>query len=264
MTTITVADARVHYEEFGSGEGVPLVLVHGTGSAGAGLTWGDLAPRFAERRPVVTVDLSGSDRTEDEGGPLTVEGLADQVSAVVGAVSRGPVDLLGFSMGAPVAAAVAALRPEQVRRLVLVSGWAHTDGDEYLRNLFTLWLRLGSLDADAFGRSVTMTGFSQSFLNTIGRDQVEQLIPNMPPTPGTLRHVELDTRVDIRKLLPRISARTLVVGARHDATVPVAHSKALHAAIAASDYAELDAGHVVFFEQPDAFLGAVTRFLDAG
>ncbi|MFR9723513.1 hypothetical protein ACL02R_09090 [Streptomyces sp. MS19] len=105
-------------------------------------------------------------------------------------------------MGAPVAAVVAALRPEQVRRLVLVSGWAHTDGDEYLRNPFTLWLRLGSLDADAFGRSVTMTGFSRDFLNTIGRDQIEQLIPDMPPTPGTLRHVELDTRVDIRELLP--------------------------------------------------------------
>lgn len=261
--TVTVADARVHYERTGTGSGPALVLVHGTGSSGAGLTWGQIAPRFADTRTVITPDLSGTDHTTDAGEPLTVEGLAAQVIAVVEDAGTGPVDLVGFSMGAPVTAAVAALRPDLVRRLVLVAGWAHTDGDEYLRNLFTLWQQLGDSDPAAFGRSVTMTGFSRGFLNAIGRDQVEQLIPNMPPTPGTLRHVALDTRIDIRDLLPRIQARTLVLGGAQDATVPVEHSRALHAAIADSTYAELDAGHVMFFEKADEFIKVVADFIEA-
>lgn len=183
--------------------------------------------------------------------------------AVIEDAATGPVDLLGFSMGAPVTAAVAALRPDLVRRLVLVPGWAHTDGDEYLRNLFTLWQQLGRTDPAAFGRSVTMTGFSRTFLNAIGREQVEALIPNMPPTEGTLRHVDLDTRVDIRHLLPRVQAPALVLGATRDATVPVEHSRALAAAIPHSVSAEIDAGHVVFFEQPDASTKVVADFLDA-
>ncbi|MFJ3595693.1 MULTISPECIES: alpha/beta fold hydrolase [unclassified Streptomyces] len=258
--TVTVADARVHYERTGSGP--TLVLVHGTGSSGAGLTWGQIAPRFAGTRTVITPDLSGTDRTADAGGPLTVEGLAAQVIAVIEDADTASVDLVGFSMGAPVAAAVAALRPDLVGRLVLVAGWAHTDGDEYLRNLFTLWQQLGDSDPAAFGRSVTMTGFSRGFLNGIGRDQVEQLIPNMPPTEGTLRHVDLDTRIDIRALLPRIQARTLVLGGAQDATVPVEHSRALHAAIAGSAYAELDAGHVMFFEKADEFTQVVADFIE--
>ncbi|MCP3755284.1 alpha/beta fold hydrolase [Streptomyces sp. TBY4] len=256
--TVRVADAEVRYGRTGTGPA--LVLVHGTGSGGSAVNWGQTAPRFTADHTVITPDLSGSDVTTDEGGPLTVEGLAAQVIAVIEDADTGPVDLLGFSMGAPVTAAVAALRPDLVRRLILVAGWAHTDGDEYLRNLFTLWQQLGASDPAAFGRAVAMTGFSRGFLNTIGREQVELLIPNMPPTPGTLRHVDLDTRIDIRELLPRIEAETLVIGATLDITVPVENSRALHAAIPHSTYAEIEAGHVAFFEKEDEFVALVDGF----
>ncbi|MGW6393725.1 alpha/beta fold hydrolase [Streptomyces sp. NPDC055103] len=252
----------VHDDGRGSAAGRPaLLLVHGTGSGGSVINWGQTAPRFTVDRTVVTLDLSGADRTVDDGGPLTVESLAAQVIAVIEAAGTGPVDLLGFSMGSPVSAAVAALRPDLVNKLVLVAGWAHTDSDEYLRNLFTLWQRLGAYDPAVFGRSVTMTGFSRGFLNGIGREGVEALIPNMPPTPGTLRHVALDLEIDIRELLPRIATETLVVGCARDATVPVENSRALHAAISGSVYAEIDAGHVAFFEKEDEFVTMVTDFL---
>ncbi|MGW4651041.1 alpha/beta fold hydrolase [Kitasatospora sp. NPDC004289] len=263
MPVVPVADAQVQYDVTGDAPGVPLLLVHGTGSAGAAVTWGRTAPRFAASRTVLTPDLSGTERTTDAGGPLTVEGLAAQVIAVIEHAGRGPVDLLGFSMGAPVSAAVAALRPDLVNRLVLVAGWAHTDGDEHLRNLFTVWRTVGRLlpDSDAFGRHVTMTGFSRGFLNAIGREQVEQLVPNLPPTPGTLRHVDLDLAVDIRALLPRVTARTLVIGGTQDATVPVEHSRELAAALPSARYAEVDAGHVLFFEREDEFVALVEDFL---
>ncbi|WP_330455103.1 MULTISPECIES: alpha/beta hydrolase [unclassified Streptomyces] len=261
MATVTVNGAKVHYEKTGSGPA--LVLVHGTGSAGAALTWGQTAPRFASRHTVVTPDLSGSEATADDGGPLTAEGLAAQVVAVIEEVTDGPVDLLGFSMGSTVAATVAALRPDLVRRLILVAGWAHTDGDAYLRSLFTLWKDLGTSDPASFGRAVAMTGFSRGFLNAISREAFDALIPNMPPTPGTLRHVDYDLRVDIRPLLPRIEAPTLVIGGTQDITVPVEHSRALHAAITGSSYAELDAGHVMLFEQEDTFVELVTDYINS-
>ncbi|GHF47244.1 alpha/beta hydrolase [Streptomyces mashuensis] len=264
MPIVTVADAQVHYERSGSGPLPRLVLVHGTGSAGAALTWGGIGPRFAADREIVTPDLSGAGNTTDDGAPLTVEGLAAQVIAVIEDSGTGPADLLGFSMGAPVAAAVAALRPDLVRRLVLVAGWAHTDGDPYLRNFFGVWQRLGQqADAETFGRYITMTGFSRDFLRALGNEEVERMVPNLPPTPGTLRHVDLDTRIDIRALLPRVTARTLVVGGTQDITVPVEHSRALHAAVADSTYEEIDAGHVMFFEQPEAFVKVVGDFLAA-
>ncbi|MCX4763702.1 alpha/beta hydrolase [Streptomyces sp. NBC_01275] len=260
MATVTVNGAQVHYERVGSGPA--LVLVHGTGSGGAAVNWGQVAPRFTPHRTVITPDLSGTEATVDDGAPLTAEGLAAQVIAVIEDGAEGPVDLLGFSMGATVVATVAALRPDLVRQLILVAGWAHTDGDEYLRSLLTLWQDLGTRDPSSFGRAVAMTGFSRGFLNAIGRDQFEALIPNMPPTPGTLRHIAYDLHVDIRPLLPRIQAHTLVIGCSQDITIPVEHSRALHAAITGSTYAEIDSGHVAFFEQEDVFVKLVTDFVE--
>ncbi len=77
-----------------------------------------------------------------------MESLTAQLDAVIGDAGTGPVDLVGFSLDAPVAAAFAATRPELVRSLVLVAGWAGP-GDEYLRNLMTVWRRIAD-DADAF------------------------------------------------------------------------------------------------------------------
>ncbi|TWE15313.1 hypothetical protein FB465_0203 [Kitasatospora atroaurantiaca] len=122
-----------------------------------------------------------------------------------------PVDLVGFSLGSVVAAGVAATRPELVRSLVLVAPWPHRD--EYMRNLFTVWRRLGDFgNAEAFGRFAAVTGFSGPFLDALGTGGVDQLAANMSLTQGILRHLEPDLRVDIRELAPQIRAR--MVGRR--------------------------------------------------
>lgn len=278
MEYVSVGAAKVHYEVIGAngaGEGTgkegadersanpALVMVHGTGSAGAEMTWGQIAPLFAGDRPVILPDLSGTDKTVDDGGVLSVEVLARQVIAVIEAAAAGPVDLLGFSMGAAVVVKVAARRPDLVRRLIVVAGWAHTEGDEYLRNSFGLWRTLGRTPGqeDAFGRLITITGFSGGFLNTIGRDGVEALVPNLPPNEGTLRHVDVNLSIDVRAELPLVSVPTLVIGGRQDITIPIRHGRALCEAIVGSEYAELDAGHVMFFERPEEFSRVVGEFI---
>jgi len=146
---------------------------------------------------------------------------------------------------------------------VLVAGWTRTEGDVHLSATFDLWRRLGVGDPAAFGRFVALTGFSRGFLDGLGVEGFAEIAGNMPPTPNTLRQVDLDARVDIRDVLPCITAPTLVLGGRQDATIPVEHSRALHPAIAGSMYAELDAGHVMFFERAKEFVDVVEAHLGA-
>ncbi|MFE5285170.1 alpha/beta fold hydrolase [Nocardia sp. NPDC056611] len=255
MREVTVGDARVPYQVLGAGH--PLVLVHGSG-AGA-RAWEGVAGAFATTNLVVLPNLSGSDPARDDGGELTVELLAEQLAAVVADLGAGPVDLVGHSLGAVVSAALAAWRPELVRSLVPVAGFAGP-GDEYLRNSLTVWRDLLG-DAAAFARYSMLLAFSRAHLRSIGHAAVEELAVRFQSTPDRRRQIELALRLDIRDLLPRVQAPTLVIGAAQDGFLPVENARELAAAIPGAVYEEIDTGHVVMVERPREFVKLVSDFI---
>ena len=258
MPTISTSGATVSYTTAGEGPG--LVFVAGTGLA-AELNFGHLVGAFSDRRTVVLPDYAGSGETTDAGGPLTVELLADQVAAAADAAVDGPVDVVGYSLGAVVAAAVAASRPDLVRRLVLIAGWPGPDDARHQLAL-DLWLRLERTDHDLFTRFLQLTCLSAPFLSAIGSEGVNQLIAGAPPiTPGMRRHMELDLVADVRELLPKIGAPTLVIGLTRDQVIPVERVRLLHESIAGSRYAEIDSGHLVVFEQAEQLVATLQTFL---
>ncbi|WP_169982292.1 alpha/beta fold hydrolase [Microbispora sp. H10836] len=255
MREITVGTARVPYRVMG--EGRPLVLVHG-GSPGS-TAWDGVAGAFAEAAMVVLPDLSGSDAARDDGGELTVELLAEQLAAVISDLGQGPADVVGHSLGAAVAAALAAVRPDLVRGLVSVAGFAGL-GDEYLRNALTVWRDLAG-DAGTFPRYTMLLAFSRAHLNSIGRAAVEELAAAYRANAGRLRQIDLALRLDVHDLLPRVQAPTLVIGCARDALVPVENCHELAAAIPGASYEELDSGHIVMAERPKELVALVQDFI---
>lgn len=258
MPTATAGTATVSYRTEGSGPA--LVLVHGTGF-GADGTFGHLVEHFAADRKVVLPDFSGSGETVDDGGELTAELLAGQIVAVIEAEGGGPVDLVGFSLGSVVAATVAALRPDLVRRLVLTAGWARPD-DLYLSTHMATWAGLAG-DPESFGRFGTLTAFSRGFMNTLGPEALAGIVAGNRPTGGALRHIDLNRRADLRPLLPRITAETLVIGCTEDGTVPFGLTRELADGITGARFEALESGHVVVHEQPQAFVELVRDFTGA-
>ena len=259
----TVADgATVHYSTVGEGPG--LVLVSGTGLP-AQITYGHLLDAFTGERTVILPDYVGSGETvEPAEGDLTVELLANQVAAVAEAAGDGPVDLVGYSLGAVVAAAVAATHTHLIRRLVLVAGWPSSD-DARMSLGLDVWQRLERLDHDTFNRFLQLICFSPAFLSAVGKEGVEGLIAGAPPvTEGMRRHMDLDGRVDITELLPKITAPTLVIGCTHDQVVPIQQARKLSDGIADSRFAEIESGHLVIFERAEELVAAIREFLFAG
>ena len=114
-----------------AGSGPPLVLCHGfMGSAENFDAW--LAV-LTPLRTLVIPDLPGCGGSEPLRGPHTCGALAAAVGAVIDRLDLGATDIGGLCLGVPVAAALTASRPAQVRRLVL-----HTPllGPELVRRRF--------------------------------------------------------------------------------------------------------------------------------
>jgi pimeloyl-ACP methyl ester carboxylesterase/ketosteroid isomerase-like protein len=259
MSAVSIGGIPVQYSVIGAGPG--LVLVHGS-SMDAASNYGHLVEYFAKSRTVVLPDYAGSGETPLPAEELTLDRLVDQVVGATRAATTPPVDLVGFSLGAVVAASIAARHPELVRRLVLVAGWANVT-DARLRLGFETWGAVLGAAPDLASAQGPLMAFSPSFLRDLGAEGLAELRSGKS-APGTREQIDLNLRIDIRDQLPLIHTPTLVVGCSLDYLVPVEHARALHRSIPGSRYAEIESGHVVFAEKPAEIAGLIRGFLTDG
>jgi pimeloyl-ACP methyl ester carboxylesterase len=94
------------------------VLIHGWTSTAA-LTWQFCMAPLAEQFRVVAPDMRGHGRGIRSWRPFRLEDCADDVAGLVAALGAGPVIVVGYSMGGPVAQLVWRRHPEVVAGLVL-------------------------------------------------------------------------------------------------------------------------------------------------
>ncbi len=129
-----------------SGDGPPLVLVHGTASDHS--RWGPVLPAFEQRHTVLAVDRRGRGASGD-ADDFAIEREFEDVAAVVDSLGE-PVILLGHSYGG-LCALEATLLSRDVRALVLYEppfptvGAAEFYPPEAIERLDTL-LRAGDRD----------------------------------------------------------------------------------------------------------------------
>ncbi len=114
-TYIEANGLRVYYEAYGEGE--PLLLLHG-GTA-TSQSWASHLPAFAEHFRVFTPDSRGHGRTDNPTGELDYRVMADDVAALVGALSLQRPLVLGYSDGGQIALELGMRYPGLARALVL-------------------------------------------------------------------------------------------------------------------------------------------------
>ena len=107
----------LHYLEW-PGTGPPLVLLHATGLLAA--LWAPVAAHLAAQFHVYALDFPGHGDSARPPRTWRWEAFAEDARAFVDALGLGQPRVMGHSMGATVAALLAARYPALVGRLVLV------------------------------------------------------------------------------------------------------------------------------------------------
>ena len=118
---------------FSSGDGPPLILVHGTTADHT--TWRATGPELDRGYRIHAVDRRGRGASGDGGGRYSIDLEYDDLAAVADAVAgeaEMPVDVVGHSYGGRVGLG-AALRTASIGRLVVYEGApSPADGRGYL------------------------------------------------------------------------------------------------------------------------------------
>ncbi len=250
---VTVNGVDVRYYVTGTGDGrPPVILVHGT-TGSVDRHFGYLFPALGMRQRVMAMDLG------DPGDELTINGLVDQVAAVIGAEQAGgAVTLVGYSLGAVVAAATAARLGAQAANLVLVAGWVKTDVHQAFRN--RIWQTLVKEGSAALRENMAFQVFSPAFMAMRSVDDMAAIAAMIEISPFVERQMDLNARVDISDILSAITAQTLIVACEHDIMVPPRHSKLLFGGIRNARYTEVPSGHGIMLERPAELVHLIDAF----
>lgn len=246
-----------------TGSGPPLVVVPGWLSH-LELGWSIPAERMfyealSSGRTLVRYDRPGCGLSDPYDGPRTMALELATVRAVVDAVGATEVDLLGWSLGAAVAAQWASDEPASVAKLVLYGGWAtgsaigDDDSRRHILGLLATHWGLGSdLLTDLFAPDADA--------GTRRAQAAYQRAASSADTAVAL--LELAYDLDVLPALAGIEAPTLVLHRRDDRAAPAAQSQVLADAIPGARLVELEGrSHLPAFGDAEAVVAEVRRFL---
>jgi len=262
-------DARIHWNETGSGD--PLLLVMGFGLSAE--AWAPILPLLGNFR-VITYDNRGTGSSEGPLGDLSIAGFAEDAAAVLRDAGVERAHVHGQSMGGMIAQQLTLDHPELVHTLAL---GATTPAPVRLapadsQPVIDLFMGVGmtATDPTAAMELVLPVVFSPEFLrdNPSMRDLFMQLstagAPSAAAVEATVRamaDMTTGTAFDVVDRLGEISVPTLVQHGSADRIIPVEAGRYLAEHIPGAEYQELaGAGHVYAMEQPMEAIPKLLQF----
>ena len=232
---------------------------------------------------IAVFDKAGVGLSDPVPHVRTLEDRATEIEAVMDTVGFGRAALIGGSDGGSAAMMFAATRPERTRALILCDTYSFHAGewDTMDDDAAEQWARiLPELGEDympsveqiariqEIGRAVRSgwgsgATFSIAFPSASGRLRQLAMSERMCASPGMARaSLEATFRIDVRPILPTITAPTLVIHARDDHVVPVQCGRYLADHIPGARYLEVDGVDCMpWFTEPDKILTGIEEFL---
>ena len=260
----------VNYVDIGSGDGTPVVLVHGLG--GQWQNWLENIPRLAQEGRVIALDLPGFGLSEMPRDDISIPGYGRCVQALCEQVGIDRAHVIGNSMGGFVASEVAIQFPELVERLVLVSAAGISSASASRAPTMTVGRIAAAL------ASYTAAGHRWIARRPIARHGALLFVARHPSKlapdlawegfmkgtgkPGFADALRASLEYDFRDRLSEISRPTLIVWGENDTVIPVHDAQEFERLIEDSRKVVMeDTGHVSMAERPRTFNDLVIEFL---
>ncbi len=123
-----VSDINLFYNEYGSPDAPPLLLIHGSGGTGAS-EWKPVLQELAKNFRVLAPDLRGHGKTLDPRNEYTFALLAHDMAEFLRALKIAPAFVVGHSNGGNVALVLTMEHPDAVKKVVVMAGNAYVSAD---------------------------------------------------------------------------------------------------------------------------------------
>jgi len=244
---------------FEDGAGAPLVFLHGAGGL---LAQNPFLELLAQRFRVLAPELPGYGESTGEELLEDMLDFALHGWDVVEALGLERPHLLGHSMGGMIAAEMACLAPRDLGKLGLIAPLGLWLDQAPIPDLFALLpheLARVLFHDPAKGAALLTGGLDFRNLEALKDFYI-----------GNVKRLGMAGKIlfpipnrRLAKRLYRLRAETLLLVGRSDRFVPPAYVQRWQELLPRAQLALLEAaGHMLPYEQPEALVGAVARFLE--
>jgi pimeloyl-ACP methyl ester carboxylesterase/DNA-binding CsgD family transcriptional regulator len=251
-----------------SGEGPPLVkaanyLTH-LEHDWQGPVWRHWLDQLGRDHTLVRYDERGSGLSDRDVEDFSMAAWVADLEAVVDALGLERFPLLGLSQGVSVCVAYAVAHPERVSHLILYGGYAR---GRFKRSPTPLQVMEAETKINSIrvGWGQENPAFRQLFSTQLMPEgtpaQIEWLneLARVSASPETAaRMVRSFYQIDVSDLAPRVTAPTLVLHPRHDASVPFEEGRLLAGLIPGARFVPLESRNHILIEGEPAW----ARFLE--
>ncbi len=233
--------------------------------------WRHVYTELSRDHLLVRYDDRGNGLSDWDVEDISFDAFVKDLEHVVDAAKLDRFALFGISKGASVSAAYAALHPERVTHLLLVGGFATgrmVEASERRREnelaMRTLMRASWGSDNPAFRQLFTST-----FIPNATHEHMKWMndLQRMTASPDNALRLRIAAGdIDVRPLLPKIQAPTLVMHSRGDAAVEYERGLALAAGIPNARFVTLESdNHLLTDDEPawPKFHEEARRFLGA-
>lgn len=268
MTTASISDIRVHYRD--SGDGPPLVFIHGAWSDAEG--WQPQVEAFGDDYRTITYDLRGHGETgPSDRQPYSVDLFVEDLEALLDELDVDRPVLCGLSLGSMIAQSYLARHPDRVEGVVL-AGALQTFPPVRIPTP----LKYAMSPMVPLSMSLTTMGTRATFKALLGSIRMITGGPWLSRDADTRRSaleaVEETSRGEFRKIfkalyqyeppaLDGISVPALIVYGEHDARPVKRQSDELARTLGGRAVQIADAAHLVNQDNPEAFNETLAEFL---
>src|SRR5262245_48398602 len=131
----TINGLKIYYEE--SGEGMPVILLHHFFATAS--QWKTYIPELAKKYRVIAVDLPGHGRSDymDTTKVFLQKKATEFIIGLIDFLKLDSVYLIGASSGGAIILYLASLRPDLVKKAVVVSGFVYRS--KHVREILAGW-----------------------------------------------------------------------------------------------------------------------------
>ena len=251
------------YEVTGPQEAPALVLIHGLGLTRQ--TWEDFIPVLSQNYRVISYDLWGHGETALPPKQTSLTMLSDQLVALLDHLQIRAAHLVGFSLGGMINRRVAMDYPDKILSLVILNS-PHERTPEAQTQV-----EQRAKDTSDGGASATIEATLQRWFTDAYRtsktDKVnwvrQTVLANHPENYVAHRFVLANGVIELIRPTPAISAPCLVITCENDTGSTPAMSHAITGEITGAETLIIPhLQHLGLLEDPQAFLGPITAFLD--